>query len=116
MFPAFHFRNSVSNVMLRYLNEGWKAFKFKDNFDASKIMGRTFDDNIIEMGKGTKQFYTYKMIREAVEERRIINSGQYADSTLFKDLSLLDNENIARAMTNDVVSDNFHGWLKKINP
>jgi len=43
IFPAFHFRNHFSNQILRFENEGWKAFKVGDQLLATKIMSNSPD-------------------------------------------------------------------------
>lgn len=43
IFPAFHFRNHFSNQILRFQNEGWKAFKVGDQLLATKIMSNSPD-------------------------------------------------------------------------
>lgn len=38
VWPAFHFRNAMSNQVLRFLNEGWSSLKTTNNVDAWKIL------------------------------------------------------------------------------
>lgn len=61
-WPAFHFRNAMSNRVLRFLNEGWKSFKAADDIDAVKILSNSSDlgERTIRVGNSNISLETVK--------------------------------------------------------
>lgn len=85
MWPAFHFRNAMSNRVLRFQNEGWKAFNFADDGDAVKLLGGIDLDKPFTLASGKQ--VPNRVIRKWAEEERLIGSTQYSATDLWHDVS-----------------------------
>lgn len=77
-FPAFHTRNAFSNKFQRFLNEGWKAFKLKDDLLAIQMirrqnLGGTFIDT------PTGKMSLAKALKKAEKRGLVASDSHFVD-------------------------------------
>lgn len=98
IWPSFHARNLFSNQVLRYINEGVRAFNVGTNLDALHVLIDSPQGlaRKIELGKGSKEFATLKDVSKWAKEDGIQNTNMFANDIGGKYLDSLNDRELGR--------------------
>ncbi len=115
-WPAFLFRNAFSNQVLRYMNQGWSAFKLSTNGEGLKVLldSPALKTTFIELGKGSGKKLPLSVIQKWAKADGIRGTNQFMIDTGGKLMDQLDDRAISGKLRNLFSPDMSHNDLIKI--